>query len=304
MKYLTNFWHNTFLYKRFVSFVESKSEKTARKIACAELWDLTKDLNLATRIRKKFPNGTDLYCYIDCKVSEVIFKEIFEIDELAFVDKYLEEGDVFIDIGSNIGLFTILAAKKVGVNGKVLSFEPCSKTYKRLLQNIELNNFTNIIDPIQHAVSDISGETELKLADGGYDAWNSLAMPSAGVNYNIERIKTISIQDLENQFSFISKAKLIKIDVEGWEMNVLKGGQEFFANADSPDLMVEFTEENAKNAGYTCKQLYSYLENLGYRIYKYDSINNKFLSYNSSNEFVYVNLFATKNISRARKIIL
>jgi FkbM family methyltransferase len=83
-------------------------------------------------------------------VSRLIYEEVFENDELTFLERYLKEGDVFIDVGANIGIFSLVAAKMVGATGKVISFEPTLSTFQRLNENIILNNFTNIL-PINAA---------------------------------------------------------------------------------------------------------------------------------------------------------
>lgn len=83
-----------------------------------------------------------LYC--DSILSHQIFFDEFEFDERDFMRRFLRPGDVYADIGANVGLFTVIAAKLVGPKGRVFTFEPVLKTYKRLFQNIQLNKFTNV----------------------------------------------------------------------------------------------------------------------------------------------------------------
>src|SRR3546814_4622191 len=78
----------------------------------------------------------------------------------------LEEGDCFIDVGANCGLFSIMAGQRVGPGGLVLAFEPCQQTFSRLVDNIETNGLKNIL-PFRLALADMSGIVELDSGSTG-----------------------------------------------------------------------------------------------------------------------------------------
>lgn len=69
----------------------------------------------------------------------------YEEAELSFISNFLKEGDVFVDVGANIGLHTLFASKLVGNEGKVISFEPFSLNFKSLKRNVSLNKSENIV---------------------------------------------------------------------------------------------------------------------------------------------------------------
>src|SRR6266496_451229 len=112
--------------------------------------------------------------YGDSELCRLIYCRNFEVTEREFVNRFLRPGDVFVDVGANIGLFTLIAASRVGPTGKVIAFEPTSETYERLVGNVRLNRLRNV-DCVRSALSDHSGELDLVRSVDGFDAWNSFA---------------------------------------------------------------------------------------------------------------------------------
>lgn len=198
--------------------------------------------------------------YKDSILSKIIY-DGFEQDELNYVKNILQEGDVFVDVGSNVGLFSLIAAKCVGNGGKVISFEPAPIIFDRLLENKKRNEIKNI-DARNIGLSDEVGELTFYVSDTGYDAWNSFA-PSR--DYKLQKKIEVNVSTLDHELFSVdkSKIKLVKIDVEGWEKFVLKGGENFFRHF-SPIVMVEFTDENTFNAGYSVHEIYDIMVSYGY----------------------------------------
>ena len=105
----------------------------------------------------------------------------------------MRPGDVFVDVGANIGLYTLIAAHIVGASGRVYAFEPGSETYRRLLSNVQLNQMTNV-SCHELALSDSTARLDMNMSTDGYDAWNSLAKPIAGSSFSTETIETIKFR--------------------------------------------------------------------------------------------------------------
>lgn len=233
-------------------------------------------------------NDVKINLYKDSILSRLIY-DGFEKEETDFIEKILKEGDVFVDIGTNIGLFSLLAAKIVGTEGKVLCFEPAPSTFYRLKENVTLNNFKNIhIKNI--GLSDEPGELTFYVSNNGYDAWNSFA-PSQDNKLESSIQVPVSTLDFELKDINKSKIKLVKIDVEGWEKFVLNGGKEFFIEF-SPIVMVEFTESNTFNAGYSVHEIYDIMQDFGYVWY---TVKNKTLILETKKLYYpYNNLIAIK----------
>src|SRR5437879_3937805 len=91
--------------------------------------------------------------YLDSELCRLVHCIDFESTERKFVNAFLRPGDVFVDVGANIGLFTLVAALRVGSTGRVFAFEPTSETFERLVANVRLNKFTNV-SPHRVALSD------------------------------------------------------------------------------------------------------------------------------------------------------
>ena len=210
----------------------------------------------------KLRHNISIYLYNDSVLARLIY-EGFEKNEIDYIEKSLNNGDIFVDIGANIGLFSLIASQLVGEKGKVISFEPSPITFNRLQENINLNKFSNI-EVVNKGISDNVGKLSINLYEEGFDAWNSFAPPSANFNRPSKKID-VEVNTLDSELKRIdkNKIKIIKIDVEGWEKFVLLGAEDILTNY-SPIIMMEFTESNTFSAGYMVQDLYDILVAKGY----------------------------------------
>jgi FkbM family methyltransferase len=237
-------------------------------------------------------NGIKLNLNIKSKFSEILVHGPFELEEQCFLKYFLKRNGVFIDVGSNIGLFSLIASKRVGKKGKVYSFEPTPETFKWLQLNISVNRIKNIYAS-NIAVSNNSGKQEFKISGDGYDAWNSFGIPSEGKVIEKIQVNTITFDDficLNN----LERIDLIKIDVEGWEINVLKGGKKYFNKCTSAAILIEFTDINLQNAGFSSTELYNLLISYGYKLFTFNCSQKLLLKDNLREEYPYLNLVALK----------
>lgn len=211
-------------------------------------------------------NGTKINLFRDSILSRFIFRGDFEKKELEFLKSKLKTGDIFIDIGANIGLFSMIASELVGKQGRIIAFEPSPSTYHRLLGNIELNEFINI-EARNIGLSDSAGSLQLKVSGNGHDAWNTFAEDLTG---KFNQTVSVPVHTLDEQLNDVDKSQisLIKIDVEGWEKFVLMGAREFL-NTHSPALMIELTQANSEAAGYNVHEIYDLLVSWGYSWYRF-----------------------------------
>jgi len=232
--------------------------------------------------------------YFDSELCRLIYCDNFEWSERQFLNNYLKSGDVFVDIGANIGLFTLIASHSVGNKGKIYSFEPCLKTFQRLIQNTQLNRIKNT-QCIRLALSDHRGQTQMNVSLDGYNAWNSIGQPTAGRFFTTETVDVTTWDDFVHEHHLAGRVTMMKIDVEGWESRVLSGGIETLSRADAPDLQVEFTDKAAESANTSCQALYRQLEGLGYRMFVYDEKSGRIVHDPIRDEYPYTNLLASKN---------
>ncbi len=245
-------------------------------------------------VETRIQPGIRMLLYFDSRLCECIYTGDFEKRERQFVNAFLRLGDVFIDVGANIGLFTLVAARRVGNMGRVYSFEPCSKTFRRLLANVKLNNLSNVTCH-RNALSDCKVNLNLNISANGHDAWNSLAQPIAGSSFRVESVGAVRWDDFARQHDLVGRVTMMKIDVEGWEARVLKGATEALSRRDAPVLQVEFTERAASSAGSSCTELYHILGELGYQMFIYDAKSRSIIRDPLRESYPYMNLIATKN---------
>ena len=210
------------------------------------------------------------------------------------MNAFLRPGDVLVDVGANIGLFTLIAASRVGPAGRVIAFEPTDVTYTRLVDNVRLNKLSNA-NCVRSALSDRNGQLDLTRSADGFDAWNSFAKPTMGGGFSHERVEVIEWDRYARTHGLCGKVTMMKIDVEGWERRVLAGGKEIFARTDAPVLQVEFTDAATIAAGSSCRNLYEFLEELGYQMFTYDLSQRCLARERLREHYPYVNLIAAKN---------
>lgn len=244
--------------------------------------------------------GISIRLHFDSDLARQIYAGDFENKERHFVRNFLMPGDFFVDVGANIGLFALIAARRVGAQGAVFAFEPSRKTFSRLCENVTLNRFTNILC-LPLALSDEPGELSLTASTDGFDAWNSLAHPTAGAAFVSEMVRCETWDTFAENNCLIGKVTMMKIDVEGWESRLLAGGSRTLSRPDAPILQVEFTDEAAVAAGSNCHKLYRTLEALGYRIFTYDRKHRQLLQDPVREVYPYVNLIAAKDPDAVNK---
>src|SRR6266699_2559349 len=103
--------------------------------------------------------GVRIRLHLNSELCRLIYCRHFEATEREFLNRFLRPGDTFVDVGANIGLFTLIAARLVGPQGRVLSFEPTPETFARLTKNVQTNRLENVSCQ-QLALSDRAGEME------------------------------------------------------------------------------------------------------------------------------------------------
>lgn len=154
--------------------------------------------------------------------QQLYFLGDYEKSEIDYLYQTLKKDDVFIDIGANIGLFSLNAAKIVGENGQVYAFEALPQNYEHCLAHIKINSFKNItLENL--AISDKEGFIEMLFNEDD----NNVGMASAYLkNYSSkEKVKCINIDDYIANLN-LSRIDLIKLDIEGGEYNALLGMEE------------------------------------------------------------------------------
>jgi FkbM family methyltransferase len=175
----------------------------------------------------------------------------------------LREGDCFIDVGANCGVFSLMAAKQIGPQGVVIAFEPNLRTFAQLIENIRLNQAQNVI-PFNLALSDRTDFIQLESGDpqhSGRCAIQSASSPPGGA-----AVGGINIADFAALGLLIGHRRtLVKIDVEGYEHRVLVGLKPILERPSTVGVIVEIDQGNLDRFEDLADDIYDYLEHCGFR---------------------------------------
>jgi FkbM family methyltransferase len=174
-----------------------------------------------------------------CRNNKDDFK-VMTIHEDDIIERFLpKDGDIVVDIGAHIGLYTIISSKRVGFNGKVIAVEAHPENFEILNRNIQLNQLTNVI-ALNYAV--YSEEEKLKLylpsGESGFTKYNTI-MPKFAKRD--EKFIEVTAKPLDKllQSNGISAVNWIKIDVEGAEFEVLKGAHNVLSDSKDIAILIE-----------------------------------------------------------------
>ena len=202
------------------------------------------------------------YIYID---------GVFEPASWNFVRKLLRPGMVVFDLGANLGQYTLLAAKCVGKQGRVHSFEPSHRMFRELEFNVKLNGFSDICILNSLAVCDTCGTAKLSRYEEGAEVYGSLGCHkrTEATLTGYEQVTTVRLDDYV-QKTQIDHVDFIKMDIEGAELLALRGAEKLLRRNDSPTILLEMADVNTDGLGYKAVETWDYLESLGYRMYRFD----------------------------------
>ncbi|WP_433890758.1 FkbM family methyltransferase [Streptomyces sp. CA-111067] len=183
-----------------------------------------------------------------------------------WLQRRLRPGDTFVDVGANIGYFSVLASRLVGPGGRVVAIEASHDFHRRLVQNAALNDRANI-RAVHTAVSDRRQTLTFVLASSANMGANSI-VPYAGPAESTFQIAAFPLPDVL-QAEEIARARVIKIDVEGAEGSVVRGLAPLLDRL-RPDaeITVEVTPERMAQLGDDVEELLRTMRDHGFHVYR------------------------------------
>jgi FkbM family methyltransferase len=210
--------------------------------------------------RKKLSNDTFIFVTPSDHIQQQLFwYGNYEKPVGLLLEKLTQPGSVVIDIGANIGYFTLVAAQKA-TKGKVFSFEPVQQLFEKLKKNIEENKLANT-EIFLLAIGDVRKDSVIYISSSENIGMSSLSPPEnfSGVSQSIQ------MNSLDNwiKTSDIKKADIIKLDIEGSELSALKGMKETLIKF-KPALIVEINPETLSYFDLAPSDILDYLKNLDY----------------------------------------
>lgn len=173
--------------------------------------------------------------------------------------------DCAIDVGANLGLYTLAASRVVGPGGRVFAFEAAQRTFRRLARNILLSRARNV-DARRLAVSDHCGTATLS---GVGDEHSGLATLRSAHDSNAEA-ESVDCVALDSLLNEIPTTRLVKIDVEGAELDVVRGMRGLLRR-DKPYVIFELTDEFLRQMGHSAAELCESFRNEGATLYRIDA---------------------------------
>jgi FkbM family methyltransferase len=185
----------------------------------------------------------------------------YEPETHAFITRHTAEGTLAIDAGAHIGLFTVTMARAVGPRGRVLSFEPTETNAGVLRRTVALNGLAAVVDCRREALAAGPGFAEFYVDE--HDASNANSLVARDTAVGAIRVPTVSVDDAVAGHG--APVSCMKIDVEGAELDVLRGAERTLA-ADAPALALDVHPAQLAAAGGSVAELWDLLSGHGYEL--------------------------------------
>ncbi len=185
----------------------------------------------------------------------------WEKTETAWFVTGLRRGDVVADVGANIGYYTVLAAMRVGPQGKVHAFEPDPVAFELLKKNVELNRLHNVVLE-QKAVSNAPGSIRLFLSEENKGD-HRIYQPEGEARPSVE-VEAVALDDY---FAGQPAPDFIKVDTQGAELVIYQGMAKTLERAESVVVAIEYSPIHLAGFGATGPQLLDEIERTGFAMY-------------------------------------
>lgn len=207
-------------------------------------------------------NGMIIRCYPDSPSASLLIycNESPDYHEMNFMKRYLRPGDSFVDVGANIGVYSLLASSLIGSSGQIQAFEPGQKARSRLHENITLNELNNL-QVHDYAIGESEGYVNF-LTD--MDTTNRM-LTAIDDGKPSTLVPLVRMDDV-----LITQFTLGKIDIEGAELLAFRGAKRLLAEANPPVWLIEIND-SLRDFGFTEHEFKNWLLEHGYELALYDA---------------------------------
>lgn len=225
-------------------------------------WQLQSSFASSKLIVKSFVSPVKFYARKGLTgITGNIYTGLHEFDDMAFLLHFLRHGDVFFDVGANVGSYTLLAS---GVClAKTIAIEPAADTSALLSNNILLNNLKERVTIIRAAAGSKAGVTTFSKNE---DTTNHIIPANNSESSDCETVGVVCIDDL----TLANQPALIKIDVEGFETEVLRGMVNTLRQPQLKALIIELNGSGMRY-GFNEPDIHAFLISNNFRPYQYDA---------------------------------
>jgi FkbM family methyltransferase len=201
-----------------------------------------------------------------------IYTGLHEFPDMAFLLHFLRGEDLFLDVGANIGSYTILACSAIGAKG--IAFEPVQSTYNRLIENMRLNHLDGKVKSINKGVGAQQGS--IAFTSDSDTTNHALASGEQCAN-----AVTVEVTSLDAALQSETPA-LIKIDVEGFETPVLEGAHETLQKQTLHSVIMELNGSGSRY-GFDELRILELMANYGFETYSYNPFERTLISLEGKN---------------------
>lgn len=192
------------------------------------------------------------------------FREHYDA-ELIYLERFLRSDDVFIDVGANLGLYSLVASRLVGPSGRVLAIEPFKPTFARLERNVGLNGAINVT-AVHAGISDQNETVTLTMHEDDSRISLHRAGTAADNCADGESVEAYTLDRVLSDHGF-ERVDFIKVDVEGAEELVLRGAGKTLDRW-HPTILFEINKQAAESVGLDVRLPYARLVQQGYKIFR------------------------------------
>ena len=199
----------------------------------------------------------------DGYVSWGVLHEDWENEEVRFVLSHLRPGDAFVDVGANVGVYTLQAARAVGPSGHVYSFEPRPDTHGMLVRSIEDNGFTGRCTVFNVALGAREMNGDLNIQHNVLNPGSTFISEREGGPVRVRRLDSLPIGDDR-------PVKVLKMDIEGFEPALLDGATAFFSRHRPIVLTEMFPRAIRESSGREGVEFFDQFVNLRYAVHRLD----------------------------------
>jgi FkbM family methyltransferase len=228
-------------------------------------WDIIHKLRPVHWVLLPCRDAAQILLRSNSVIAQMIYSMGYEEEERQFLRRTLGPGMTVFDLGANVGWYTILMAQAVGPRGAVHAFEPYPDTFYNLQLNVALNKLSNITLNCL-ALSQESGTVPFHVFPEGYDAFNSMgAKKRLGRLEAVQQISvpTITLDEYCREKNLRS-LDFLKLDVEGMEEFVLRGGQQILQQSPHLVILIELNDKGALQCGSSVATVMQMLQELGF----------------------------------------
>jgi FkbM family methyltransferase len=193
------------------------------------------------------------------------YRRMYEDATIDLLRRVLRPGMSFLDVGANIGLYSTIAAHLVGASGRVLAIEPQQDMYDVAQLNARQNGLSNVTF-VRTAIGRSAGTAVLHQLYEANPAAATLRLDSGEEAYSSTSVPVSTLSEVVADIDFGTRELVVKIDVEGAELEVLAGAESYFSRRLPIMILVECVDHHLGRFGASSTDVLKKLDSLGYRL--------------------------------------